>query len=162
MLAFKCNPNLKYRSVSQSRKGNGETLKVDTGPMKGSLQDNGCGNIYVDEVVSIKNSFANLMEELSGLDENQSVSNTVNAEGNDIGEKDGTTVVNENVMLQPQESLWGKFKAGKVASSSKSKITSLDDDSDDDDEVYMPDGMAGGGSMYGLEDDLDCYDDYGT
>nr|GFD06629.1 hypothetical protein [Tanacetum cinerariifolium] len=52
----------------------------------------------------------------------------------------------------------------KVASSSKSNITSLDDDSDDDDddEVYMLDGMAGGGSMYGLEDDLDCYDNYGT
>nr|GEV93824.1 ATPase, F1/V1/A1 complex, alpha/beta subunit, zinc knuckle CX2CX4HX4C [Tanacetum cinerariifolium] len=58
--------------------------------------------------------------------------------------------------------LWEKFKAGKVASSSKSKITSLDDDSNDDDEVYMPDGMAGGGSMYGLEDDLDGYDDYRT
>ncbi|GJX08835.1 reverse transcriptase domain-containing protein [Tanacetum coccineum] len=135
----KCNPNLKYRSVSQSRKGNGEASKVNTGPMKGSLQDNVSGNTYVDEVVSIKNSFVNLMEELLGLDENQSVSNAVNAEGNDIGEKDG-----------------------KVASSSKSKITSLDDDSDDDEEVYMPDGMAGGGSMYGLEDDLDCYDDYGT
>ncbi|GJZ30149.1 hypothetical protein Tco_0575196 [Tanacetum coccineum] len=127
----KCNPNLKYRSVSQSRKGNGEASKVDIGPMKGSLQDNGGGNTYVDEVVSIKNSFANLMEELSGLEENHS------------------------------ESLWENFKAGKVASSSKSKITSLDDDSDDE-EVYMPDGMTGGGSMYGLEYDLDCYDDYET
>ncbi|GJY30729.1 putative reverse transcriptase domain-containing protein [Tanacetum coccineum] len=68
----KCNPNLKYWPVSQSRKGNGEASKVDTGPMKGSLQDNGSGNTYVDEVVSIKYSFANLMEELSGLDENQS------------------------------------------------------------------------------------------
>ncbi|GKD31349.1 hypothetical protein Tco_1242127 [Tanacetum coccineum] len=69
--------------------------------------------------------------------------------------------VNENVMSQPEESLWEKFKAAKVAPSSKSKITSLDDDFDDE-EVYMPNGMAGGGSMYGLEDDLDCYDDYGT
>nr|GEV93826.1 hypothetical protein [Tanacetum cinerariifolium] len=86
---------------NKNRKGIGETSKVDTGPMKGSLQDNCSGNTYVDEVVSIKNSFTNLMEELSGLDKNQSVSNAVNAEGNDIGEKDGTTVVNENVMSQP-------------------------------------------------------------
>ncbi|GJT20686.1 hypothetical protein Tco_0890623 [Tanacetum coccineum] len=135
----KCNLNLKYQSGSQTRKGNGEALKVDTGPMKCSLQDNGSGNTYVDEVVSIKNSF-----------------------GNDMGGKYGTTVVNENVMSQPQESLWEKFKEGKVASSSKSKITSLDDDSDDDEEVYMPDSMASGGSMYGLEDDLDCYNDYWT
>nr|GEX96321.1 hypothetical protein [Tanacetum cinerariifolium] len=59
----------KPKEKEKNRKGNGEALKVDSGLMKGSLQDNGSGNTYVDEVVFIKNSFANLMEELSGLDE---------------------------------------------------------------------------------------------
>nr|GEW55624.1 hypothetical protein [Tanacetum cinerariifolium] len=67
-------------------------------------------------------------------------------------------------MSQAQDSLWEKFKVSKEASTSNSKFTSLDydDDSDDDEEVYMPDGMSGGGSLEYLEDDLDCYDGYGT
>ncbi|GKF04435.1 hypothetical protein Tco_0035103, partial [Tanacetum coccineum] len=67
-----------------------------------------------------------------------------------------TTVVNEEEKSQTQGSLWEKFKASKEASSSK--FTSLDDD----EEVYMPDGIYGGGFMDGLEDYLDCYDGYGT
>ncbi|GJW08455.1 reverse transcriptase domain-containing protein [Tanacetum coccineum] len=63
-----------------------------------------------------------------------------------------------------KDSLWEKFKANKEASNSKSKFTSLDcdDDSNDDKEVCMLDGMIGGDFIDGLEDDLDCYDGYGT
>ncbi|GJY80532.1 heat stress transcription factor A-5 [Tanacetum coccineum] len=108
-----------------------------------------------------RNCFANLKEEESELDEDQNVSCPVNADGKDKEKKDDTTVVNEEEKSQTQGSLWEKFKASKEASSSK--FTSLDDDdSDDDEEVYMPDGIHGGGFMDGLEDDLDCYDGYGT
>ncbi|GJY65924.1 hypothetical protein Tco_0468162, partial [Tanacetum coccineum] len=73
---------------------------------------------------------------------------------------------NEEVKSQAQDSLWEQFKASKEASTNKSKLIILDCDDDydddDDDEVYMPDGMHGGGSPDGLEDDLDCYDGYGT
>ncbi|GJX44062.1 mutator type transposase [Tanacetum coccineum] len=119
----KCNPNFQYRPVSQPRKGKCEASKETTGPKKGSVNDN--GNVNSD-FVSLKNSFANPIEEDSALDEGQN--------------------------------------ASKEASSSKSKFTSLDcdDDSNDDEEVYMLDGMLGGGSMDGLEDDLDCFDGYGT
>nr|GEX97455.1 hypothetical protein [Tanacetum cinerariifolium] len=101
---------------------------------KGSAKDNDTGNpFHVDEVVSSKNSCANHIEEDSGLDEGLNVSSHVNADGNDKGMKDGTT------------------------------FTSLeDDDSDDDEEVYMPNDMHGGGFMDDLEDDLNCYEDYGT
>ncbi|GKG31092.1 hypothetical protein Tco_0423580, partial [Tanacetum coccineum] len=67
-------------------------------------------------------------------------------------------LLNEEAKSQNQGSLWKKFKASNEASSSKSKFTSLDDD----EEVYMLDGIYGGGFMDGLEDDLDCYDGYGT
>ncbi|GJT62569.1 reverse transcriptase domain-containing protein [Tanacetum coccineum] len=93
------------------------------------------------------------------MDEGLNVSSPVNADGKDNEKKDDTTVVNEEAKSQNQGSLWEKFKASKEASSSKSKFTSLDDD---DEEVYMPDGIHGGGFMDGLEDDLDCYDGYGT
>ncbi|GKD62642.1 putative reverse transcriptase domain, reverse transcriptase zinc-binding domain protein [Tanacetum coccineum] len=68
------------------------------------------------------------------------------------------------MVMQAQDSLWEKFKANKEASNSKSKFTSLDcdDDSNDDKEVCMLDGMIGGDFIDGLEDDLDCYDGYGT
>nr|GEZ49685.1 hypothetical protein [Tanacetum cinerariifolium] len=79
---------------------------------KGSAKDNDTGNpFHVDEVVSSKNSFANLMEEDSGLDEGQNVSSPVNADGNDKGMKDGTTVVKKYIKSQHQDSLWEKFKA---------------------------------------------------
>ncbi|GJW44383.1 hypothetical protein Tco_0073182 [Tanacetum coccineum] len=84
-------------------------------------------------------------------------------DGKDNEKKDDTTVVNEEAKSQNQGSLWEKFKASKEASSSKSKLTSLDDDdSDDDEEVYMPDGIHGGGFMDGLEDNLDCCNGYET
>ncbi|GKF04788.1 hypothetical protein Tco_0035456, partial [Tanacetum coccineum] len=127
-----------------------------------STKDNGNGNpVHIDEVVHTQNCFANLKEEESELDEDQNVSCPVNADGKDKEKKDDTMVVNEEEKSQTQGSLWEKFKASKEASSSK--FTSLDDDdSDDDEEVYMPDGIHGGGFMDGLEDDLDCYDGYGT
>ncbi|GJT49931.1 reverse transcriptase domain-containing protein [Tanacetum coccineum] len=140
-------------------KGKGEASKEATGSKKGSVNDKGNGNY-----VSLKNSFANLMEDNLALDESQNVSGSVNADGNDKGTKDCTNVVNEEVKSQAQDSLWENFKANKEASISKSKFTSFDcdDDSNDDEKVYMPEGMTGGGFMDGLEDDLDCYDGYGT
>nr|GFB61390.1 hypothetical protein [Tanacetum cinerariifolium] len=108
---------------------------------KGLAKDNDTGNpFHVDEVVSSKNSCANHIEEDSGLDEGPNVSSHVNADGNDKGMKDGTTVV-------------------KRISSCNIRI---DDDSDDDEEVYMPNDMHDGGFMDDLEDDLNCYEDYGT
>ncbi|GJT31564.1 reverse transcriptase domain-containing protein [Tanacetum coccineum] len=158
----KCNPNLKYRPVSHPGKGKGDDSKEANGPKKGSTKDNGNGKlVHIDEVVPTQNSSANLKEDESELDEDQNVSCPVNADGKDKEKKDDTTVVNEEEKSQTQGSLWEKFKASKEASSSK--FTSLDDDdSDDDEEVYMPDGIHGGGFMDGLEDDLDCYDGYGT
>nr|GFA96082.1 hypothetical protein [Tanacetum cinerariifolium] len=56
---------------------------------KCSTKDNDTSNpFHVDEVVSSKNSFMNLMGEDSGLDEVQNVSSPVNADGNDKGMKD--------------------------------------------------------------------------
>ncbi|GJX64729.1 reverse transcriptase domain-containing protein [Tanacetum coccineum] len=146
----KCNPNLKYRPVSQPGKGKGDDSKEANGPKKGSTKDNGNGKlVHIDEVVPTQNSFANLREEESELDEDQNVSYPVNADGKDKEKKDDTTVVNEEEKSQTQGSLWEKFKASKEASSSK--FTSLDDDeSDDDEEVYMPNGIHGGGFMDGL------------
>ncbi|GKE77438.1 hypothetical protein Tco_1543558, partial [Tanacetum coccineum] len=157
-------PNLKCRPVSQPGKGKGDDSKEANSRKKGSTKDNGYGNlIHIDEVVPTQNSFANLREGESELDEYQNVSCPVNADGKDKEKKDDTTVVNEEAKSQNQGSLWEKFKASKEASSSKSKFTSLDDDdSNDDEEVYMPDGIHGGGFMDGLEDDLDCYDGYRT
>nr|GFB59122.1 hypothetical protein [Tanacetum cinerariifolium] len=80
-------------------------------PTTSSAVDN--ENRFVVVTIRKKKKKTGPTRELSGLDKNQSVSNAVNAEGNDIGEKDGTTVVNENVMSQPQESLWKKFFFGK-------------------------------------------------
>ncbi|GJR73791.1 reverse transcriptase domain-containing protein [Tanacetum coccineum] len=146
----KCNLNLKYRPVSQPGKGKGDDSKEANSPKNGSTKDNGNGNlIHIDEVTPTQNSFANLKEEESKLDEDQNVSYPVNADGKDKEEKDDTTVVNEEEKSQTQGSLWEKFKASKEASSSK--FTSLDDDeSDDDEEVYMPNGIHGGGFMDGL------------
>ncbi|GKE18857.1 RNA-directed DNA polymerase, eukaryota, reverse transcriptase zinc-binding domain protein [Tanacetum coccineum] len=149
----KCNPNLKYRPVSQPGKGKGDDSKQANGPKEGSTKDNGNGKlVHIDEVVPTPNSFANLREEESELDEDQNVSCPVYANGKDKEKKDDTTIVNEEEKSQTQGSLWEKFKASKEASSSK--FTSLDDDdSDDDEEVYMPDGIHGGGFTDGLEDD---------
>ncbi|GJZ24418.1 reverse transcriptase domain-containing protein [Tanacetum coccineum] len=158
----KCNPNLKYRLVSQPGKGKGKASNEDNGPKKGSVNDNGSDNpSHIDELVSTNNSFANLMEEDSALVEDQNVSSLVSADGNDKGTKDGTSVVNVAAKSQEHGSLWEKFKASKEVSSSKLKFTSLVDDTNDDDEVYIP-NSHGGGFMDGLEDDLECYDGYGT
>nr|GEV58513.1 hypothetical protein [Tanacetum cinerariifolium] len=122
----KCNPNLKYRLVSQPGKGKGDASQEAAGPNKGLVKENGSGNlVHIDEVVPTQNSFVNLREEEYVMDEGLNVSSHVNAD---------------------------------EASSSKSKFTGLDDD----EEVYMPDGIHGGGFMDVLEDDLDCYDGYGT
>ncbi|GJW18726.1 ATPase, F1/V1/A1 complex, alpha/beta subunit [Tanacetum coccineum] len=116
-----------------------------------------------DDKYTRENSFANLKEEESELDKGLNVSSPVNANGKDNEKKVDSMVVNEEANSQNQGSLWEKFKASKEASSSKSKFTSLDDDdSDDDEEVYMPDGIYGGGFMDSLEDDLDCYECYRT
>nr|GEV90680.1 hypothetical protein [Tanacetum cinerariifolium] len=127
----KCNPNFQYRSVSQLGKGKCEGSKENNGPKKGSVNDN--DNVNSD-FVSLKNSFANLMDEDSALDEGQNVSSFMNADGNNKGTKDCTKVVHEEVKSQAHDSLWEKFKESKEASTSKSKFTRLDcvDDSDDD------------------------------
>ncbi|GJX05221.1 reverse transcriptase domain-containing protein [Tanacetum coccineum] len=118
--------------------------------------------------VPTQNSFANLKEEESELDKGLNVSSPVKSYGKDNEKKVDSMVVNEEANSQNQDCLicrhqknQCKIKASKEASSSK--FTSLDDDdSDDDEEVYMPDGIYGGGFMDSLEDDLDCYECYRT
>ena len=62
----------------------------------------------------------------------------------------GFSEVNSGASGSNQESLWSHFKQATVNEGL----------SDDEDEVYMPNNIHGGGLMDGLEDDLDCYDDY--
>ncbi|GKA95551.1 reverse transcriptase domain-containing protein [Tanacetum coccineum] len=73
-----------------------------------------------------------------------------------VSEHIGTSSSNLDKEEVQEEGLWSRFK--KAKENAKSKYSELEDDSDED-EVYMP---HGGGGMDGLEDDLDCYDDYGT
>nr|GEX96306.1 hypothetical protein [Tanacetum cinerariifolium] len=68
----------------------------------------------------------------------------------------GTSSSNFDKKEAQEEGLWSHFK--KAKENSKSKVSELEDKFDED-EVYMP---YGGGGMDGLEDDLDCYDGYGT
>ncbi|GJW54530.1 putative reverse transcriptase domain-containing protein [Tanacetum coccineum] len=104
-----------------------------TGPKKGSNNGNGNGiSSQKDDVnVSLKNSFANLMEEENALDEclgGSDVSGFVNTDGKDKGVNDRTKEVNEEVESREQDSLWEQFKAAQEASTSKSKFTTLDCD----------------------------------
>ncbi|GKC14220.1 subtilisin-like protease SBT3.18 isoform X2, partial [Tanacetum coccineum] len=90
---------------------------------------------------------ANLREEESELD---------NSNGKLVHIDEVVPTQNSFANLKEEESELdedqNRFKASKEALSSK--FTSLDDDdSDDDEEVYMPDGIHGGGFMDGLEDD---------
>ncbi|GKF21394.1 hypothetical protein Tco_0070032, partial [Tanacetum coccineum] len=63
---------------------------------------------------------------------------------------------NLHVNKDQEESLWSRFNKGKE--NAKTKSLEFEDESDDD-EVYMP---HGGGFTNGMEDDLECYDGYGT
>nr|GEU41754.1 hypothetical protein [Tanacetum cinerariifolium] len=73
-----------------------------------------------------------------------------------VSEHIGTSSLNLDKEEVQDEGLWSRFK--KVKKNAKSKYSKLEDDLDEY-EVYMP---HGGGGMDGLEDDLDCYDDYRT
>ncbi|GJS29616.1 hypothetical protein Tco_0490236 [Tanacetum coccineum] len=73
-----------------------------------------------------------------------------------VSDHAGTSSSNLHVNKDQEESLWSRFNKGKE--NAKSKSSELEDESDDD-EVYMP---HGGGFTDGMEDDLECYDGYGT
>ncbi|GKA42528.1 putative reverse transcriptase domain-containing protein [Tanacetum coccineum] len=73
-----------------------------------------------------------------------------------VSDHAGTSSSNLHVNKDQEESLWSRFNKGKE--NAKSKSLELEDESDDD-EVYMP---HGGGFTDGMEDDLECYDGYGT
>ncbi|GKA42525.1 hypothetical protein Tco_0735185 [Tanacetum coccineum] len=73
-----------------------------------------------------------------------------------VSDHAGTSSLNLHVNKDQEESLWSLFNKGKE--NAKSKSSELKDESDDD-EVYMP---HGGGFTDGMEDDLECYDGYGT
>ncbi|GJZ53768.1 hypothetical protein Tco_0608653 [Tanacetum coccineum] len=73
-----------------------------------------------------------------------------------VSDHAGTSSSNLHVNKDQEESLWSRFNKGKE--NDKSKSSELEDESDDD-EVYMP---HGGGFTDGMEDDLECYDGYGT
>ncbi|GJX72125.1 putative reverse transcriptase domain-containing protein [Tanacetum coccineum] len=73
-----------------------------------------------------------------------------------VSDHAGTSSLNLHVNKDQEESLWSRFNKGKE--NAKSKSSELEDESDDD-EVYMP---HGGGFTDGMEDDLECYDGYGT
>ncbi|GJZ44265.1 putative reverse transcriptase domain-containing protein [Tanacetum coccineum] len=73
-----------------------------------------------------------------------------------VSDHAGTSSLNLHVNKDQEKSLWLRFNKGKE--NAKSKSSELEDESDDD-EVYMP---HGGGFTDGMEDDLECYDGYGT
>ncbi|GKB02958.1 putative reverse transcriptase domain-containing protein [Tanacetum coccineum] len=73
-----------------------------------------------------------------------------------VSDHAGTSSSNLHVNKDQEESLWSRFNKGKE--NAKSKSLEFEDESDDD-EVYMP---HGGGFTNGMEDDLECYDGYGT
>ncbi|GKB24949.1 hypothetical protein Tco_0864350, partial [Tanacetum coccineum] len=73
-----------------------------------------------------------------------------------VSDHAGTSSLNLHVNKDQEKSLWLRFNKGKE--NAKSKSSELEDESDDD-EVYMP---HGGGFTDGMEDDLECYDVYGT
>ncbi|GJS63492.1 putative reverse transcriptase domain-containing protein [Tanacetum coccineum] len=73
-----------------------------------------------------------------------------------VSDHAGTSSSNLHVNKDQEESLWSRFNKGKE--NAKSKSSELEDESNDD-EVYMP---HGGGFIDGMEDDLECYDGYGT
>ncbi|GKE70064.1 hypothetical protein Tco_1528136 [Tanacetum coccineum] len=73
-----------------------------------------------------------------------------------VSDHAGTSSLNLHVNKDQEGSLWSRFNKRKE--NAKSKSSKLKDESDDD-EVYMP---HGGGFTDGMEDDLECYDGYGT
>ncbi|GKC24990.1 hypothetical protein Tco_1027140 [Tanacetum coccineum] len=93
----------------------------------------------------LSNSF-----DVLNTDENEDVQNPK------VSDHAGTSISNLHVNKDQEENLWSRFNKGKE--NAKSKSIELEDESDDD-EVYMP---HGGGFTDGMEDDLECYDGYGT
>ncbi|GKD58331.1 putative reverse transcriptase domain-containing protein [Tanacetum coccineum] len=73
-----------------------------------------------------------------------------------VSDHASTSSSNLHVNKDQEESLWSWFNKGKE--NAKTKSSEFEDESDDD-EVYMP---HGGGFTDGIEDDLECYDGYGT
>nr|GEY86769.1 U5 small nuclear ribonucleoprotein helicase [Tanacetum cinerariifolium] len=96
---------------------------------------------------------SNPFEMLNMVREDACDSSAQQPKGSDHG---GISSSNLDKKEAQEEGLWSCFK--KAKENSKCKVSELKDEYDED-EVYMP---YGGGGIDGLEDDLDCYDGYGT